>query len=546
MKQPGDALRVVAWLDEAGEDADPPLLLAAAREANAASDPDLAERLAGRAAPAGGTEAALVVARARTLRRRFADAEGLLAALEGELASADLAADYLAERALLVLHLGLRRTGHALALLARSRDWFADPGWRARVEAIELEIRAAGGGGAAGVIEAAERVLGRDDLNPQVRRRASIAQAFSLYHAGRTAEACAAAVRVRPGVPLRDDDVYPFVLWPLVCMECGYDWDQAEAWLREAGRAPVPADDPLTHGQVVGTQGGFALWRGRPVTAARCFREAIPSLMRRDPQRRLPVMWLYLVIAEAMRAELDASRAALAAYRNLVAGAPVPYLSPREPRAMAALAVAEGKTSQAAGMLLEAAADQQIPTDRGHLLYQALRADAEPKCIAPELQATAACCDAPLIGAFAQHATALVDGDGAALAGAAEALGQIGAWLWAAEAAAQAAVAHARARRDHSARRALALSGHFQDQCEDVRSPVLAAVQLAPAELTRREREIVELAGQSATNAEIAERLVLSVRTVESHLYRAMSKLGVRTRRELRELQAGPGPGGLQ
>jgi DNA-binding CsgD family transcriptional regulator len=36
------------------------------------------------------------------------------------------------------------------------------------------------------------------------------------------------------------------------------------------------------------------------------------------------------------------------------------------------------------------------------------------------------------------------------------------------------------------------------------------------------------------TNAEIADRLVVSVRTVESHLYRAMQKLGVRSRAELR------------
>jgi DNA-binding NarL/FixJ family response regulator len=84
--------------------------------------------------------------------------------------------------------------------------------------------------------------------------------------------------------------------------------------------------------------------------------------------------------------------------------------------------------------------------------------------------------------------------------------------------------------------RALALSGRFQDRCEDARSPILAAIELAPAELTRREREVVQLASQGATNAEIAEQLVLSVRTVESYLYRAMSKLGVSTRRELRSL----------
>jgi DNA-binding CsgD family transcriptional regulator len=79
----------------------------------------------------------------------------------------------------------------------------------------------------------------------------------------------------------------------------------------------------------------------------------------------------------------------------------------------------------------------------------------------------------------------------------------------------------------------MAQSDRFLGECEDVWSPLLAAVAMAPAELTRREREIVALAARGASNAEIAERLVLSVRTVESHLYRAMRKLGASTRQEL-------------
>jgi DNA-binding CsgD family transcriptional regulator len=51
--------------------------------------------------------------------------------------------------------------------------------------------------------------------------------------------------------------------------------------------------------------------------------------------------------------------------------------------------------------------------------------------------------------------------------------------------------------------------------------------------LTRREREIARMAAQGLTDREIAEALVVSVRTVESHLAAAYRKLGIRSRREL-------------
>jgi DNA-binding NarL/FixJ family response regulator len=545
MARPGDALRVATWLEDAGAPITTSVLLHAARQANAASDPDLAERLAGRAGTGSTAEAALVVARAHVLRRRFAEAEDLLATLEGDLRAPELAAGYLAERAVLVLHLGLGRLGEALRLLARAKAWFPGAAWQARVGAIELEIRAANARGEpAEVIDAAERVLQRDDQVAQVRRRVLVAYAFSLHHVGRTARARTVSEQLRPVVPLGgDDDVFALVAWPLVCFESGYDWDEVEAWLSNAEQAARLGDQPLTCGQVVAFLGAFAVARGRPVTAARRLREAVPSLMRRDPRRRLASVLLYLVMASAMSGDLGAAREAEAEYRAVIAGARVPYLGSQEVRALAALAVAEGKTTDAAQMLLAAAYGRATPTERGHLLYQALRAHAEPRVVASALRAVAACCDAPLIEAFAAQAVALAEGDGAALVDAANALGQIGAWLWAAEAAAQGAVAHAHAGRSDSSRRALALSGRFRDQCEDVRSPVLAAVELAPSELTRREREVVELASRGVPNAEIAAQLVLSVRTVESHLYRAMAKLGVNDRHELRSQYARTGGG---
>ncbi len=53
-----------------------------------------------------------------------------------------------------------------------------------------------------------------------------------------------------------------------------------------------------------------------------------------------------------------------------------------------------------------------------------------------------------------------------------------------------------------------------------------------PAGLTGRQLEVLRLLEQSLTNAEIAEHLVLSVRTVDNHVAAVLAKLGARSRRE--------------
>jgi DNA-binding NarL/FixJ family response regulator len=61
------------------------------------------------------------------------------------------------------------------------------------------------------------------------------------------------------------------------------------------------------------------------------------------------------------------------------------------------------------------------------------------------------------------------------------------------------------------------------------------------APLTDRELEVLELAAQGLTNHEIAQRLHISVRTVEAHLTHVYSKLGVASRTEavVRAMQRG-------
>jgi DNA-binding NarL/FixJ family response regulator len=66
-----------------------------------------------------------------------------------------------------------------------------------------------------------------------------------------------------------------------------------------------------------------------------------------------------------------------------------------------------------------------------------------------------------------------------------------------------------------------------------LRAPVEEAPEVTTSEpLTGREMEVLELASRGMSNAEIADTLYLSVRTVQAHLRSIFNKLGVGSRSE--------------
>jgi DNA-binding NarL/FixJ family response regulator len=54
-----------------------------------------------------------------------------------------------------------------------------------------------------------------------------------------------------------------------------------------------------------------------------------------------------------------------------------------------------------------------------------------------------------------------------------------------------------------------------------------------PTGLTRREQEVASLIGQGLTNRQIAERLVITQRTVAAHVEHILEKLGFRSRLQI-------------
>jgi DNA-binding NarL/FixJ family response regulator len=198
------------------------------------------------------------------------------------------------------------------------------------------------------------------------------------------------------------------------------------------------------------------------------------------------------------------------------------------------LAAAEGNVSRAIELALDAAG---LARESGQqaiemlALHDAVRFG-DQSCLS-RLVEVANATGGRLATALAAHAAAVADRNADAIYAAAQQLEQIGALLSAADAAAQAAVAYeAAAGERRRAGEAGGSANRLAAACGGLRTPALELAG-SPLPLTVREREIANLVAAGLSNRDIADRLTVSVRTVEGHLYRACTKLDCTDRDQL-------------
>ena len=531
----GDLLRIATLRLEAGATEDGPLFARAAMQALGAQDPVLAERLARAAVEAGaGFEAELAHGRALAASGRGPEADRLLAGLaEQARDDRDRAAVALARAR--NLFWALDRADDADAVLQEAERGVAEDALRHELRAQRVRLTA-GRARPQAALAAARPLLDDDRVNDRARTTAALGAVEALLTSGQTEEAVAlveawlpAARRIRADLPHAETVLLG--MRALARRVAGY-LVEATTLSERAYALFVERRSATAVAVEANSLGLIWLARGSVRTALRFCRESAALLRDGDAPGMLAFALAGIAQAAAQSGEPATARAAVGEMDRTPLGHKGFAIELELARAWSAAANGEVARSRVlardAGALARSRGQDAFAVSALHALCRL----GDPATAAPELADLADRVDGPYAETAAAHAAALVAGDGAALLEVAERFAEQGALLVAVEAANGAAAAHREAGRQSSARGAAARAGLWLAQCEGARPPTMLATPEA-ADLTPREREIAHLAAAGSSSREIAERLVLSVRTVDNHLQNAYRKLGVTRRQDL-------------
>ncbi|SCK11552.1 AAA ATPase domain-containing protein [Streptomyces sp. WMMB 714] len=275
-----------------------------------------------------------------------------------------------------------------------------------------------------------------------------------------------------------------------------------------------------------------ALLRGRPREARRWASQAVSVAARNSLVGTLHVALARKAEAAALLRDVPAARKALDACEEL------PHwgaFRSELPLGRAWSAAAQGNVQESRKVLWEAVANARAAGHRAsesRLLTDIARLGDAAGAAGPLLEIRRSM-DGALVAARAAYVSALADGHARRLLESARLLADAGAALPAAEAAASAAVQFGRDGEQRAATAAENLALSLQQRCAGASTPGLSALGVAK-HLTAREAEIARLVCAGLTNAEVAEAVTISKRTVDNHVQNIYRKLGVSSRRALR------------
>ena len=518
---------------------DASLLVQAARGAIYLADLPLADRLA-RAAEqcGGGPEARFLRAHALSWLGRGRDADDILAEVPvGELTDEDQARlTYLRasnllwalgepERAKEMIEEGAARVDAASAGMCidavRTVYWFA-------VDRPDLASAASGG-------------LVLDDLPAIVGAETTWALSSIQGDAGRTADAVAMAeagyaIATRcsdaPHMTFNIADAHVGAL--LLAGHIGDALEVAE-WAREQA-ADLPGTAHLLGPAIAGRA---ALGAGRLEIACALLEQTAGALSAAGHEMGWGFRYgVPRVTALAMRGLVDEAASALEALEALQR--PFRSLDYERSVARAWVAAGRGLVSEAIEILLSGAemarANGRFATEV--MCLQTATQFGEKSCEARlrELEST---CRGAACRSCRPVRRSVNNGDAAEMVSLSEEFEAVGDGMAAIDAAAQAGIAYGNQDLRGSKLSCAARAQSLAAEC-GADTPALRQA-LEPLPLTDREREIVVLLGQGLSNREVAERLTLSVRTVEGHIYKAMTKTDTASRAELAALLSGRG-----
>ncbi len=531
---------------ESDLDPDPELYLESARHAMTLLDLDLADRFATAAAQAGAPGASGVRAMNLVLLGRGDEAETALRAMaDGNAPDCDYWATVRAAN--LVWMLG--KPEEAAAIL----DGLASPNSKAAETPAQAEERLA-------VQACVDAVSARCRLAAEKARAALDSEVLPDFHAMMASLALIMAMGALGEV----DDLAGVAEQALRRATTSFQASHMRFWFgavygracRLTGRidefvstakqlADSARDIPgLAYANLAFLLGNADLVRGAVAEAARLLHEALAGVQIHAVTTGLrPASYFALAEAHAKLGQATEANDAVAEAGSCM---PAEFLFMHT-----ALSLASGWAMAASGRLSEAVASVQeaarLARDRGQPTHElaciqaaAQWGDTSQAARAREL---AEALSLPLADAVALHSEALLAGDGEGLLAASAAYLGIGDRAAAADAAAQASVAFAESQQRKRGLYAAAVARELADECGGLCTPALRTP--AGVKLSGRQRDVIELVVAGLSNRQIADQLVMSVRTVEGHVYRACQRVGAQSREELASIiRSGPGDGG--